>query len=295
MPVLTQPWARVRPGDPRSPAPPPPLLPSGCLGPQPAWPRPPRVALRPPPGLVPRPRAPSAVRTRLRRRPGAGPAGSGRGPGRHLASRSQARAGCVFSALPAAAADPAARRPPDSDAWPVSAPPGTDDREKLRAWRPRRLLPGVDECPEARRAEGPPGEGKAPPWSPDGPCGPLGPGAPPEHPTHCANTGALLSAALRPRAGRAGGACAWKQPSQDPGPRDSPRSAGAGGLHFFFFPGGSYCRLPRPKYRAWPLPSPRAGGGADAPARGQYLVEPLQAGTSVYLPYRGAIPPASSQ
>ena len=259
---------------------------------------------------MPRPRAPSAVRTRLRRRPGAGPAGSGRGPGRHLASRSQARAGCVFSALPAAAADPAARRPPDSDAWPVSAPPGTDDREKLRAWRPRRLLPGVDECPEARRAEGPPGEGKAPPWSPDGPCGPLGPGAhgPPgrggggggdfiavtrefltgragaelgvphlgawaaDRPGWASGAGggaavsrasgaisgwpfpggspppgtpgkAARSSALRPRAGRAGGACAWKQPSQDPGPRDSPRSAGAGGLHFFFFPGGSYCRL----------------------------------------------------
>lgn len=169
---------------------------------------------------------------------------------------------------------------------------------------------------------------------------------------------AARSSALRPRAGRAGGACAWKQPSQDPGPRDSPRSAGAGGLHFFFFPGGSYCRLvgegpvtgqvPRLRLRGLEeacgpsqdrtvqkclLPCPAlaqakipglaapfsAGGGrggraSSRPVPGSAtrrdggilpiqvepdlwpvpgpLVEPLQAGTSVYLPYRGAIPPA---
>lgn len=180
------------PATPAAPAPPE----AGALGPQSAWPRPPPVAPRPPPGLLPRPRARSAVRTRLRRRPGAGPTGPGRGPGRPRSSRSQAPAGCVFSVLRAAAAAPAARRPrrpPDSDAWPVSAPPGADDQQ-LRAWQPRRLLPGVDECPEARRAEGPPGEGKAPPGSPDGAGGPRGPGPPPEHPTRCANTGALRSA-----------------------------------------------------------------------------------------------------
>lgn len=137
---------------------------AGALGPQPAWPRPPRVAPRRPPGLLPRPRAPSAVGPRLRRRPGRGL--RARGGARRVSVAGPGRL-CLLCSPSRRRRRP--RRPPDSDAWPVSAPPGTDDREKLRARRPRRLLPGVDECPEARRAEGPPGEGKAPPWSPDGP------------------------------------------------------------------------------------------------------------------------------
>lgn len=71
---------------------------AGALGPQPAWPRPPRVAPRRPPGLVPRPRAPSAVGTRLRRRPGRGL--RARGGARGGPARLARRPGPAVSSVP---------------------------------------------------------------------------------------------------------------------------------------------------------------------------------------------------
>lgn len=135
--------ARVCPRDPRSPAPP--LVPS--RRPQAAARLASTSSLSTPGGRrgwCPA-RAPSAVGTRLRRRPGRGLRAQGGAQGVQSRSQAQALAVCLLCP-PSRRRRP--RRPPDSDAWPVSAPPGTDDREKLRARRPRRLPPRSDECPE---------------------------------------------------------------------------------------------------------------------------------------------------
>ena len=72
---------------------------------------------------------------------------------------------------------------------------------------------------------------------------------------------AARSSALRSRAGREGGACAWNQPSRDPGPPGGPRSAGAG---VCAFPGSSHCRLVGEGPATGQVPRLRLGGLEEA-------------------------------
>lgn len=74
---------------------------------------------------------------------------------------------------------------------------------------------------------------------------------------------AARSSALRSRAGRAGGACAWNQPSRDPGPPGGPRSAGAGCLRLSF-PGSSHCRFLGEGLATGQVPRLRLGGLEEA-------------------------------
>ena len=158
-----------------------------------------------------------------------------------------------------------------------TARPGPAGREKLRAWRPCRPLPEGGGRPEAGRAEGPPGEGEAPPGSPDGPGGPFRPRAPPEHPAHCAQTpvpspppGASGRAVRLARAWGAAAAAvtssriphaAWLEPSRGPPPW---ARLGCGG-------------------RGW---------GGSVPGRGSYFWPALSLGDHLRqaLPERGAPP-----